>query len=476
MTSSSIKLELKNHTMRIMNRHITHIILWAFAIIVMAACGGGGSDVPSPAPTPTPIPTPTNPTNPDPEPEPEPTPIPEPTPEPQQVPIGFRADLSDAVASTRSAGDGVLDNTTLQAKGFGVYCWYTGGTRFDPAFTAPKTHIKDYAVNELMRNQKVEWKKWDGNVKSWNYTPSKYWPLNTSEKLTFRAYAPYTDYLKEDVHGMPQLPVVVKNDDYHKGTQHDPLFGTGKLLQTEDDETPGEYFPLPNPATEEALKAYYRYGSHYNNITYPMSGTYRLNKTTDPTEGTIHWYFHHGMAMLVFYAKLDENSSGTADIVSITIGPLYNQGLLSISSPATSSSDEPAWGDKNGTMNVTLYGNDDTHTQDLATYTINKDDLKLLMPLTSENQPKGLLVIPRAGYTTSSPLTITVSYRANGQINTVTTTLPNDKSSFNEFKGNKIYKMNLTVGNALVADIESVNVATTTDWNEKEGEHEVYNW
>ncbi len=430
--------------MRIMNRHIRHTILLALAIVVMAACGGGGSDVPSPAPTPTPTPTPTNPT------DPEPTPIPE--PEQQQVPIGFKADLSDAVATTRSApdpGDGVLTTDILKNKGFGVYCWYTGAADF----TTPSA-----SINMLMRNQKVEWKS-----TKWDYSPSKYWPLNSSEKLTFRAYAPYTDYIKTDANGMPQLPVVVKATDYHDGTQHDPLFGTGKLLQTTGDDA-GEY------VTETI------YGSHYDDITYPMSGTYRLNKTTDPTEGTIHWYFHHGMAMLVFYAKLDENASGTAEIVSITIGPLYNQGLLSINSAATSSSDEPAWGDKNGNMNVTLYGNDDTHTQDLATYTINKEELTQLMPLTSEDQPKGLLVIPRAGYTTSSPLTITVSYRANGQINTVTTTLPNDKSGFNEFKGNKIYKMNLTVGNALVADIESVNVATTTNWNEKEGEHEVYNW
>lgn len=440
--------------MRIMSRHIRHTILLALAIVVMAACGGGGSDVPSPAPTPTPTPTPTNPT------DPEPTPIPTPQPaEPQPVAIGFRADLSDAVATTRSApdpGDGVLDKTALQAKGFGVYCWYTGTV----PFTTPSA-----SINMLMRNQKVEYITISNDPEEgyWTYSPSKNWPLNPAEMLTFRAYAPYTDYVKTDASGMPQLPVVVKNDDYHKGTQHDPLFGTGKLLQTTGDDA-GEY-------VAETI-----YGQHYDNITYPMSGTYRLNKTTDPTEGTIHWYFHHGMAMLVFYAKLDENASGTAEIVSITIGPLYNQGLLSISSPATSSNDEPAWGDKNGNMNVTLYGHHDTETQDLATYTIKKEALTQLMPLTSEDQPKGLLVIPRSGYTKGSPLTITVSYRANGQINTVTTTLPNDKSSFNEFKGNKIYKMNLTVGNALVADIESVNVATTTDWTEKEGEHEVYNW
>ena len=449
--------------MRIMNRHITHIILWALVIIVMTACGGGGSDVPSPAPTPTPTPTPTNPTNPDPEPTPEPTPIPEPTPEPQPVAIGFRADLSDAVtAGTRNdPGDGVLTTKLLEGKGFGVFCWYTGSADF----TTPKaTRPAGATYTMLMRNQKVEYITISNDPEEgyWTYSPSKYWPLNPSELLTFRAYAPYTDYIKTDANGMPQLPVVVKNDDYHKGSQHDPLFGTGKLLQTSGDDA-GEY-------VAETI-----YGQHYDNITYPMSGTYRLNKTTDPTEGTIHWYFHHGMAMLVFNAKLDANVGDTeVDIVSITIGPLFNQGLLSISSSALSIDDAPSWDQKKGNMDVTLYGND-THPQDLATYKINTSELKQLMPVTSEGQPKGLLVIPRRY--DSTPLTITVRYKSNGLISTVTTKLPNEKLNFDEFIGNKIYTLNLTVGSALVVEIESVNVAKTTDWiDEKEGNHEVYNW
>ena len=433
--------------MRIMNRHIRHIFLLALVIVMMVACGGGGSDAPTTVSPPTTTPTPT----------PDPDPMPQPTPEPQQVPIGFKADLSDAVATTRSAGDGVLDNDVLQAKGFGVYCWYTGATTFDPAFTPPKTHIKDYTVNELMRNQKVEYVG-----SQWTYSPSKYWPLNTAELLTFRAYAPYTDYIKTDSHGMPQLPVVVKATDYHEGIQHDPLFGTGKLLQTTGPDA-GEY------VTETI------YGEHYDNITYPMSGTYRLNKTTDPTEGTIHWYFHHGMAMLVFYAKLDENASDTeVEIVSITIGPLYNQGLLDISSPATSSSDVPAWGDRGGNMNVTLYGKDDTHTQDLAKYTIYRDHTD---PAYETLTSPGLLIIPRPGYTEGSPLTITVTYKSSGgQVNTVTTKIPSEGSL--SFLGNKIYKLNLTVGSALIAEIESVNVATMkTNWTNIDGnDHEVYNW
>lgn len=420
-----------------MNRHIIHLILLTLVIIAMVACGGGGSDVP----TTVPAPTPTNPTNPTPDPEPEPTPTPTPTPtpsEPQAVAIGFRADMSDAVATTRSAGDGILDDDDLQAKGFGVYCWYTGTTDF----TTPKA-----STNMLMRNQKVEYVS-----SQWTYSPSKYWPLDPAEKLTFRAYAPYTDYLKEDANGMPQLPVVVKNDDYHNGSQHDPLWGTGKHDGTVD---------ADDAATDNEV-----YGKLYDNYTYQMSGSLLA---TDNRDGIIDWYFHHGMAMLKFYAKLENKSSDPqVYITNIKISPLYTQGLLSISSAATSSSTKPTWGDRDGDMMVTLYGLDGSHTQDLATYTINKENLTLLTD-------PGLLVIPRP-YTIGSPLTITVSYKRSSapedtKVFTVTTTIDSQ-----EFVGNTIYTLNLTVGSALIADISSVNVATTK-WNEKEGkEHEVYNW
>lgn len=443
-----------------MNRHINHIILWALVIVLMTACGGGGSDVPSPAPTPTP--TPTNPTTPT---TPDPDPTPTPTPEPQEVPIGFKADLLDAVATTRSAGDGVLDDDGLKAKGFGVFCWYTGGNLVPTTFT-DEDHIMNYAENELMRNQKVEWKKWEGNEKSWNYTPSKYWPLNTAEYLTFRAYAPYTDYIRTDAHGMPMLPVVVKSDDYSKGTQQDPLWGTGKLLQTTGDNA-GEYFPLPVNPTAEQLKEYYRFGSHYDNITYPMSGTYRLNKTTDPTEGTIHWYFHHGMAKLVFSAKLEGNAADeNVYITSIKIGPLYANGLLDISSPATQSSDKPTWDISKSTdiPDVILEGGEN---KDLTNYIINKTGLTVLTGA-------GLLIIPRNYNSPNTPMTITVSYKRN--LNDVTEYTVTTKINNREFKGNTVYTLNLTVGSALVADITAVNIAFNLWIDETPKDYEVYNW
>ena len=43
------------------------------------------------------------------------------------------------------------------------------------------------------------------------------------------------------------------------------------------------------------------------------------------------------------------------------------------------------------------------------------------------------------------------------------------------FYGNTVYKFNMTVSNALSVEIQSINAAFT-NWNEREANHEVYNW
>ena len=381
-------------------------------------------------------------------------------PEPMATAIGFNADMSEAVSrtATRAAGDGEIDNAALKASGFGVYCWYTGTADFTtPKPTSARTgSSQPYTL--LMRNQKVEWKAWDGVTDAWGYAPAKYWPMDPNEKLTFRAYAPYTDYLvTDDGTGMPLLPVVVDKDDYHNGTQHDPLWGTGRSL------------------------ADVRYGSHYQDVTYNES-----SHRTDPddavdntTDGIIHWYFHHGMAKLVFFAKLEDmGSDEEVYITNITIGPLYDKGLLNISSLAASSSDKPTWDvSEGGDMNVTLYGSDDTHSQDLDTYTIIKDTKDGLGNVTESGlrllTTPGLLIIPRT-YDSTTPLTISVSYKRaldDDNVFTVSTTIDSQT-----FVGNTVYTLNMNVSSALNVVIESVNAAFTS-WSEKIKEnYEVYNW
>ena len=413
----------------------------------------------------------------------------EPVPEPVPVAVGFSAFIADDATSdgtTRSAGGGELTTTELREKGFGVYCWYTGTT--DVAFsdskeTTPAAHISTYAQNMLMRNQKVVW-----DNTQWTYSPDKYWPLNSAEKLTFRAYAPYTDYLVTDAKGMPQLPVVVDAADYHNGTQHDPLWGTGRLVNP----ATSEYYPAnPEPPAEPLYPDNKRYGTLYNNITYPMSGDWRDKPTAhtpaDTRNGFIDWYFHHGMAKIVFYAKLSETGyTGPVKITKITLEHLYSRGLLDVSSPAeinvgdsdpvnpVTIIDKPIWSDRAGDMTVELNGyvedaegNEDTDAEDLDAFEIdydedNDDNFTLLT-----NQ--GLLFIPR-DFTSGDKLKLTVEFLTyEGRIASMSTEIER------EFFGNTVYTFYMTVSNALSIEIDSIHAAFRT-WAQRETDHEVYNW
>ena len=250
----------------------------------------------------------------------------------------------------------------------------------------------------------------------------------------------------------------MKATDYAEGSQHDPLFGTDI------------------------------HGKKYTDVTYMKSGDDL--EANDSHDGTIHWFFHHGMAKLVFNARL-EDTSGDAEvyITKISISPLYTQGLLSIDSQSDTTYiagthdidkiTKPNWSDRSGAMTVNLQGWNGTKSVDLDNYTIYRDHKNDQgNPVYETLTNPGLLIIPRDYEDAlNKRLIITVSYKRNKNDNnsnefTVTTTIPTQS-----FKGNTVYKLNLTVGSALVADIESVNVAKTTNWEDVTGDnHDVYNW
>ncbi len=393
--------------------------------------------------------------------------------------VGFATHLdgdtsgrSAKVRATRAAGDGELTNDILKAEGFGVYCWYTGKTVFDPN---SNTHIKNYLGTTgyaLMLNQKVEWKAWDGTHNAWGYSPDKYWPLDPAEMLTFRAYAPYTDYLMTDATtGMPMLPVVVKNTDYTNGTQHDPLWGTGKHDGTTD--------------SEDAASENEKYGKQYDNYTYEMSGD---KLAADDRDGVIDWYFHHGMASLGFTISLTPDPGcDNVTITSITITPLYTQGLFDLNSKTESSSDKPTWKERGGDMTVTLNGA--TTTDGGVTWTAgdfaptadadhpypftvvpNSDASQPSSPVSL--LPKGLLIIPRDF--TSSGVTITVSYYIDGESTDPMTAVATINRNF---EGNTSY----TLGLALTPETKGLKIdvvlSAFTLWESgAEVNQTEYNW
>ena len=371
--------------------------------------------------------------------------------------VGFAAHFAEEEESVRATraegdpepGDGELTNAMLQKLGFGVYCWYTGTILVDPTFPTPKTHIKDYMGTNgymLMRNQKVEY---DDVTSKWGYSPRKYWPQDPSERLTLRAYAPYTNYLVTDAHGMPLLPVTVKATDYANGTQHDPLWGTGGGVSITHNDDP--YIPDDNT-----------YGGHYNNYTYEMSGD-RL--VADTHDGIIHWFFHHGMSKLMFSVKVIEDSGcEKVTITGITITPLYNQGLLDLSSPTASSSEKPIWTNCDGGITVEL------EAKDLASNPF-EIDTKTNTDLGPHNLlGKGLLIIPR-NYTSPS-MTVTLTY----MIDNDPLTYQAEGTIARNFLGNTSYTLGLTLSPSTKGlDITLVQSAFT-DWIQMEETERVYNW
>ena len=381
-------------------------------------------------------------------------------------PIGFMPRLADAESTarlTRAVGDGELTTELLQQKGFGVYCWYTGENNF----TTPNA-----SKVMLMQNQRVT-----NNGALWTYSPAKYWPLADNEKLTFRAYAPYVSYhLVETVEsdpertykaGMPLLPVVVTKDDYHKGEQHDPLWGTGRLV-----EESGEYAVGTT------------YGQLYDNIKYHMSGDYRL--INDTYDGTINWYFHHGMASLMFTCSVIADPGCEKVVIrSISVSPLYDMGLLDLSSPTANKDDKPWWYDRDGNMTVELKEGD-TDPGDLAAspVQVTPDPDYIDYPFTIKTGSTatapanlldhGLLIIPR-DYSGSNPrMVVTVKYTIDTETE-VQTAIGYIEDSF---KGNTSYKIGLKLTPATKGlEIELVQTAFTKSWNDKEEiAHEVYNW
>jgi len=359
-------------------------------------------------------------------------------------------------------GDGEFTTADLQASGFGVYCWYTGDNTYiegsDIRSLNPKPTI-------LMLNQKVEYIN-----SQWTYSPTKYWPLQASHKLTFRAYAPYVSYQLQTnaTTGLPMLPVVVAASDYHNGTQHDPLWGTN-----------GE------SANNEVGK--HTYGALYDNYTYAMSGS---STSTDERDGTIDWYFHHGMSKLMFSCSLVKDPGCQhVTIKGIMIENLYTQGLLSLSSPTGSKDEKPYWNERSGDMTVTLNGatttdNGKTWTAgDLAPapeqsknpyaaypYVIDVEEPIKSFDLLS----KGLLIIPHT-FTSEDKMTITVAYTIDNE--TGTTLEAKAEIKDREFFGNTSYTLNMKLTPSTKGlEITTVQAAFTSWKATVEGDHTVYNW
>ena len=98
-------------------------------------------------------------------------------------------------ASESRGADMNLDALKKSEDGFGVLASYTGTESY---LQGEGTAAAPWETPNFMYNQQVKWKT-DANLPDgyWYYTPVKYWPNNTDEKLSFFAYAPYVGIPKD---------------------------------------------------------------------------------------------------------------------------------------------------------------------------------------------------------------------------------------------------------------------------------------
>ena len=87
--------------------------------------------------------------------------------------IGFSTTVASSEAEPGTRAEATTDNLTEM----GVFAYFTGTGNFSNGSSTPN-HLYNQSVKKT------------GGV--WTYSPVRYWPANTNEKVSFFAYAPHT--------------------------------------------------------------------------------------------------------------------------------------------------------------------------------------------------------------------------------------------------------------------------------------------
>lgn len=337
-------------------------------------------------------------------------------------------------AQTRAS---IADLATLQAAdvGFGVFAYYTAQDDYATNATKPN----------FMYNQHVT------ADSKWGYTPLKYWPNNTGEKVSFFAYAPYS-----------------------AGAAGNNISDFGPGNSTAGD-------PMVKFTVNDAVKS-------QTDLLY-ADATNLKNLTKQAIGGKVNFPFKHALSRIGFkvQAMVDKVAADgvTSDAIGnntkivITkvelIGKFYDSGVLNLNNGATVA---PNWGsylpdalvEKTFTLNANTTTEDSDFTnpetfgpasssltvfgQSVTTTaaTLNKDDSYIMV--IPQNFAAGSEVKIKVTY-----VVITDDFNLENNISKITNVIESTPFIF-DFQHGKAYTFNLTLGMTSVKFDASV-----TDWS-----------
>lgn len=312
----------------------------------------------------------------------------------------------DAQVRSANAITGLSD-LQKEGNGFGVFAFYTGTTDFNADSPSP-------ATPNFMNNQKVTWNK-TKNV--WEYSPLKYWPNNTGDKVSFFAYAPYADG-KTWAEGN-KIAYTVEND---VKKQVDLLFCAGQTNKTKQNITDKVSFEFKHALARIGFSVAYAVDQVAAGGTLDANTKITINKVVLRKKGA----------------------------TSETEGVFYKSGNLTL----TAANADAAWADPKVAQAFTLVSGDNGNftANELNSTTSKIDQLN--------KADSYVMIIPQ-----KTDFEVYVEYT----VTTTDTSLTGGKSeivnkittpvSSIDFKANKAYTLDLVLG------MTSVKVdATFTDW------------
>lgn len=175
-------------------------------------------------------------------------------------PIAFGV-YSGRTVTKASEPTNVIGIDSLKRMGLGVFAFYTGQDTW--------SSYSSKTTPNFMNNTQV---KWDYTNKKWVYSPIKYWPNNTSDKVSFFAYAPY-DASKVWNSSNPYTHFVVNETVL---SQVDLLFALGLTDKTKQSGKDSLLFAFKHALSKVGLQvAYVR-----DSTTYEKADTAKIESAT----------------------------------------------------------------------------------------------------------------------------------------------------------------------------------------------------
>lgn len=316
-----------------------------------------------------------------------------------EVPQNEEISFSTYLGRDAQTKGSIVETTQLEEQGFGVYAYYT-----------VTTAIEDYefpASPNFMNNVKVYKGDWDNNnltEKTWGYTPQKYWPNTTDDKISFYAYGPYDS--------TPNA-----NSDFIQ-------------ITTSEDSAPVLTYTVDNIIT------------NHKDILFAVAQTDK-SKTDDPITFT----FQHALSRIEFEIKTDKDYSTNPTItlgsVSL-IGNIHPSGSLNLSETSVN------WDETTATSKEFIIT--DTRTVTSTNRTVKT---------TEESTNDYIMIIPQA-FTGDNDLKLKVVYKTTYTEPSleVTNTVTSDDIDIT-FEQGKAYKFIITIG------LDTVDfTASVTEWND----------